>query len=136
MKHYQIDIWQDESIWSWAGQAESEDQAQELARLELNKDWDQEYETWDDLAADMDGTALLYDTLRERLHALREILKRLEWSSHRRGMGTGFMGSGGNGRMYTACPICGGLKEPNGDFHASAVGHSPTCELQKELEHG
>lgn len=74
MPNYHIDVWQDESIWSWAGKVDNEDEAFEAARQQLNEDWDQEYETWEDLAADMDGTALLYDTKQDRIEKLEALL--------------------------------------------------------------
>lgn len=58
MQHYTIDVWQDESIWTWAGYAASSAEAEEMAREELNCDWEREYKSWDDLASDMDGTAM------------------------------------------------------------------------------
>lgn len=80
MSRFIIDVWQDESIWSWAGEAEDADAACEAARLELNQDWDCDYETWDDLAADMNGTALMHDTrpnpeaVRVLVDAVQELL--------------------------------------------------------------
>lgn len=74
MPHYQIDVWQDQSIWSWAGKVENEDDACEAARLQLNEDWEEDYETWDDLAADMDGTALLYDVRADALEDFRDFI--------------------------------------------------------------
>lgn len=62
-----------------------------------------------------------------------DLLRRLEWSGIRRGQGTGFMGSGGNGEVYSSCPICHGLKKPNGEFSHLAVGHKPDCELAARL---
>ena len=74
MPHYIIDVWKEDSIWSWAGEAAGEDDAQELARQELNCDWDCEYETWNDLAEDMDGTALRYDDRSELIDVLCDLL--------------------------------------------------------------
>ena len=56
MQTYIIDVWQNESIWTWQGQAESEEAAQEAARIEFNRDRGSDYATWDDLAADQHGT--------------------------------------------------------------------------------
>lgn len=58
----------------------------------------------------------------------------LEWSGTRHGPGSGPMGSRGDGYPYPACPECGGLKEPNGEFVASAVGHQPGCRLAALLD--
>ena len=57
MQTYIIDVWQNESIWTWQGQAESEEAAQEAARVQLNSDWSESYATWDALASYMHGTA-------------------------------------------------------------------------------
>lgn len=68
----------------------------------------------------------------EELHIYRTLfgtIDDLEWSSVRRGQGSGPMGSGGDGYAYPACPACRGLKEPNGEFVGSAVGHQPGCKL-------
>jgi hypothetical protein len=53
----------------------------------------------------------------------------LEWSGSRQGQGYGPHGSGNDGPVYKACPVCRGLEKPNGDFIASAVGHQPGCVL-------
>ncbi len=53
----------------------------------------------------------------------------IEWSGVRRGQGFGPHGSGGDGVPYPACPDCGGLKEPNGEFIDEAVGHRSGCRL-------
>jgi len=82
MPRYHIDVWQDESIWSWAGLANSEEEAEEFARRQLNEDWEQEYETWDDLASDMNGTALLYAD-KPGIEALIAEVKNLLTHSHR-----------------------------------------------------
>ncbi len=61
-----------------------------------------------------------------------ELLKTVEWAGIRRGMGSGMMGSGGDGRANDACPICGGVapKERRwGDFTAASYGHRDHCEL-------
>ena len=52
----------------------------------------------------------------------------LEWSGTREGQGNGPMSSG-PGPLFPACPVCGGLKEPNGHFIQSAVGHRSGCRL-------
>lgn len=57
MQTYIIDVWQEESIWTWKGEAASEEIAQNFACEELNHDWERCYPSWDELAADMDGTA-------------------------------------------------------------------------------
>lgn len=102
-KHYVIDVWQDESIWSWAGLAEDDATAQEYARQGLNEDWNCEYETWDDLAEDMGGTATRVedaatvrsgadDYLRDEAPALLAALRRLA--------------SAADGDIYTDAPEC------------------------------
>lgn len=57
------------------------------------------------------------------------LLPGLEWSGTARGQGSGPHGSGGDGHPYPACPECGGLQEPNGEFIDSAVGHRSGCRL-------
>ena len=57
----------------------------------------------------------------------------LEWCGERRGQGSGPMGSGNDGQVYAACPACGGLKEKNGEFIASAVGHRMGCKMAAAL---
>lgn len=56
-------------------------------------------------------------------------VEELEWSGTRTGQGFGPHGSGPGGTEYDACPVCHGLRRPNGDFIASAVGHQPGCTL-------
>jgi hypothetical protein len=60
-------------------------------------------------------------------------LERLEWSGYTRGQGSGPMGSGGDGQKYPACPECGGLQRPNGEFIRSAVGHRSGCTIAHAL---
>lgn len=62
-----------------------------------------------------------------------EQLTQLEWSAVRHGQGSGPHGSGNDGQPYAACPCCGQLKEPNGDFIDEAVGHLPNCTLLETL---
>lgn len=57
----------------------------------------------------------------------------LEWSGSRQGPGFGPHGSGNDGTDYPACPVCGGLEKPNGNFRADAVGHRPDCRLAEAL---
>lgn len=64
-QYYQFDIWRDESIWSWAGEANNQEEAQEYALSELNSDWGEDHATWDDLAESMDGTALTVISIEE-----------------------------------------------------------------------
>lgn len=58
-----------------------------------------------------------------------QLLRKLEWSGKRLGPGSGPMFSGGDGTPYPACPLCGGLKEPNQEFNKEAVGHRPECDF-------
>lgn len=67
---------------------------------------------------------------------LHEDPDEVEWSGEVRGQGSGPHSSGGDGPLFAACPVCGGLKEPNGHFIAEAVGHRPDCELEKLLKGG
>lgn len=60
-------------------------------------------------------------------------LEELEWSGTREGQGDG-PHSSGPGPLFAACPVCGGLKEPNGHFIAEAVGHRPDCQLARLLK--
>lgn len=53
-------------------------------------------------------------------------IEKNEWSGTREGPGWGPMGSG-PGPLYAACPECGGLEKPNGDFISSAVGYRSGC---------
>lgn len=57
------------------------------------------------------------------------LLPGLEWSGTAHGQGSGPHGSGGDGYPYPACPECGGLEKPNGEFIAEAVGHRSGCRL-------
>jgi hypothetical protein len=65
--------------------------------------------------------------------ALFGSLEELEWSGEAVGPGSGPMFSGNDGARYPACPLCGGLKEPNNSFIESAVGHQPGCRLAAVL---
>lgn len=69
---------------------------------------------------------------RVRQEDLAELLAS-EWSGYTRGQGSGPMGSGGDGHKYPACPECGGLEKPNGEFIASAVGHRSGCTIATAL---
>jgi hypothetical protein len=60
-------------------------------------------------------------------------LDEVEWSGVTHGQGSGPMGSGNDGAAYACCPTCGGLKEPNGEFIESAVGHRSGCRLAAAL---
>jgi len=60
-------------------------------------------------------------------------LKKLEWSGYVSGQGSGPHGSGGDGRGYSACPVCYGLKVRNNEFNDTAVGHRSWCTLSKTL---
>jgi hypothetical protein len=57
----------------------------------------------------------------------------LEWCGERTGQGSGPHGSGNDGTPCAACPVCGGLREPNGEFIASAVGHTADCAMAAAL---
>jgi hypothetical protein len=56
---YTIDVWQDESIWTWEGVASSEAEAEEAAVEQLNQDWERDYADMAAMRADMDGVALI-----------------------------------------------------------------------------
>ena len=61
-----------------------------------------------------------------------ELLKKLEWSGHSLGMGSGPMGSGGDGCKIRCCPVCSGVDPSDsnaGDIHADWHGHREDCEL-------
>lgn len=58
LKTITIDVWEGESIWTWEGEAETLDDAERAAVDTLNDDWEREYTSWDELASDMDGTAI------------------------------------------------------------------------------
>ena len=60
-------------------------------------------------------------------------LDELEWSGVNQGPGSGPHSSGDDGLLYKACPYCHQLKEPNGDFIRSAVGHTYSCKLARLL---
>lgn len=62
-----------------------------------------------------------------------DLLRRLEWSGVSRGPGSGAMGSGGDGRAYSSCPICRQVRERNLDFVPEAVGHTPDCQMNRVL---
>jgi hypothetical protein len=65
------------------------------------------------------------------------MMDKLEWSSIRRGMGYGPMGSGGDGPPVRACPLCGGIdpSAPNKDeFREDAHGHQSGCRLATFLD--
>lgn len=61
-------------------------------------------------------------------------LQELEWSGVQYGPGSGPMDSGDDGTPYAACPCCGQLKEPNGEFIPEAVGHTAECEMKLFME--
>jgi hypothetical protein len=66
----------------------------------------------------------------------QKLLKRLEWSDRKQGQGYGYMGSGNDGPIFPACPICNGAKPGTGaekEF-SSGIGHTVRCVLKKELE--
>jgi hypothetical protein len=67
-------------------------------------------------------------------HILKAVVKALEWSGSVQGPGSGPMFSGGDGTYYAACPACGWLMRPNGDFDTKAVGHKPNCPVKAILE--
>lgn len=83
-------------------------------------------------------TDSLIDDLNYRLRAYELAfgtltLAEIEWSGYREGPGYGPHGSG-DGPEYAACPVCGQLKEPNGDFIREAVGHLHSCKLARHLK--
>ena len=57
----------------------------------------------------------------------------IEWCGTRQGQGFGPHGSGNDGASYVACPVCGGLRERNGEFVTSAVGHRMGCSIAAAL---
>jgi hypothetical protein len=59
MKTYTIDVWQDDSIWTYEGNHETDEEAQAAALAQLNEDWERDYPDWDELACDMDGTFII-----------------------------------------------------------------------------
>lgn len=69
-----------------------------------------------------------------RVEAARRWMEDYEWSGSRQGQGFGPHGSGNDGFEYDACPECGGLREPNGEFVDSAVGHRSGCPVADVLE--
>lgn len=62
-------------------------------------------------------------------------LEEIEWSGTASGPGDGPMGSG-PGPLYSACPVCRGLKEKSPGFTLGAVGHREGCELDRLLREG
>lgn len=84
------------------------------------------------LAADRLLAARGIERPRELNLLLLEI-DQIEWSGAAQGPGYGPHGSGGDGPWYAACPTCGGLREPNGDFNDSAVGHRSGCRMAAAL---
>ena len=68
------------------------------------------------------------DRVLRGLRALEKV-EEMEWSGSRQGQGFGPHGSGNDGAEYPACPECGGLEEPNGEFISSAVGHRSGCTI-------
>lgn len=68
---------------------------------------------------------------------LKEMLKQLEWSGTEYGQGSGFMGSGNDGRAFPGCPVCYGIKPDCGaeyEFVSSAIGHKKDCSLKKLID--
>lgn len=67
-----------------------------------------------------------------------KLLRKLEWSGVRHGMGNGPHGSGPGGRACRACPICKGVHREDGatEFNSSALGHKKDCELLVVLHGG
>jgi len=63
-----------------------------------------------------------------------KLLKKIEWSATERGPGWGYMGSGGDGPSYAACPSCGGLEKSNPDFNKRSVGHRSRCKIKLLLD--
>ena len=87
-RYYIIDVWQEDDIWTWEGEVKNEAEALELARKNLNKDWFCDFPNWEELAEDMDGTAIrCLDAKEQRAKsealAMLEILrecKEITWS--------------------------------------------------------
>ena len=68
---------------------------------------------------------------------LIKFIRKLEWASYAQGQGSGFMSSGGDGQLYPACPVCGGIKPGSGaegDFMRSAIGHYRGCQMKEILK--
>jgi len=68
---------------------------------------------------------------------LLKVLARIEWGSYRRGQGSGYMSSGGDGPLIPACPDCGqcmDTPEAHGHFNKSAIGHAKDCRLAKAIK--
>jgi hypothetical protein len=64
------------------------------------------------------------------------LIKRLQWSGTRRGQGSGYMGSGGDGTPYPACPVCSRINPKSGarsEFMDEAIGHKKNCKLALAL---
>lgn len=60
------------------------------------------------------------------------LLRRLQWTGRTQGPGTSMGAS--DGEWVACCPMCRGLREPNGGFIPEAVGHRLSCELGKYLK--
>jgi len=71
--------------------------------------------------------------INDPMQQVLSLLKELEWSGRTAGPGSGPHGSGGDGELYAACPMCGGLQESNPSFMSTAVGHRSRCKLAVTL---
>ena len=68
---------------------------------------------------------------------IEKLLKELEWTGYQQGQGYGYMGSGNDGPVFPACPICNGIKPKSGaerEFDSSAIGHQPRCRMKSVLK--
>jgi hypothetical protein len=74
-----------------------------------------------------------------RLAAVVYLVDKLEWSGVMRGQGSGFMSSGGDGPLVSACPMCGGINPQDqykNDFNEESWGHRKRCALDAALNGG
>lgn len=77
------------------------------------------------------------EILRESHQTLIKVLESVEWSASTRGQGSGMMGSGGDGPLVRACPVCGGIdtSDPRKrEFNNSTHGHRDDCSLKTALD--
>lgn len=56
---FTVDVWDDDSIWTWEGTATSTEEAEKAAVAQLNEDWEREYADFDEMSQHVDGTATM-----------------------------------------------------------------------------